>query len=58
MDWDSSFENFKNYLKLERGLGINSIKSYEYDLNLFKNFIVSNKISETPISCKPDTLKD
>ena len=58
MDWDSSFENFKNYLKLERGLGINSIKSYEYDLNLFKNFIVSNQISETPISCKPDTLKD
>ena len=58
MDWDSSFENFKNYLKLERGLGINSIKSYEYDLNLFKNFIVSNKISDTPISCKPDTLKD
>ena len=58
MDWDSSFENFKNYLKLERGLSINSIKSYEYDLNLFKNFIVSNQISETPISCKPDTLKD
>ena len=58
MDWDSSFENFKNYLKLERGLSINSIKSYEYDLNLFKNFIVSNQISETPITCKPDTLKD
>ena len=58
MDWDSSFENFKNYLKLERGLSINSIKSYEYDLNLFKNFIVSNQISETPINCKPDTLKD
>ena len=58
MDWDSSFEDFKNYLKLERGLSINSIKSYEYDLNLFKNFIVSNQISETPISCKPDTLKD
>jgi len=58
MDWDSSFENFKNYLKLERGLSINSIKSYEYDLNLFKKFIISNQISETPISCKPDTLKD
>ncbi|MFL2633468.1 MAG: site-specific tyrosine recombinase XerD [Candidatus Marisimplicoccus sp.] len=58
MDWDSSFEDFKNYLKLERGLSINSIKSYEYDLNLFKNFIVSNQISETPINCKPDTLKD
>ena len=58
MNWDSSFENFKNYLKLERGLSINSIKSYEYDLNLFRNYIESNQISETPINCKPDTIKD
>jgi len=58
MDWDSSFEDFKNYLKLERGLSINSIKSYEYDLNLFRNYIKSNYISETPINCKSDTLKD
>ena len=58
MDWDSSFEDFKNYLKLERGLSINSIKSYEYDLNLFRNYIKSNHISETPINCKSDTLKD
>ena len=58
MDWDSSFEDFKNYLKLERGLSINSIKSYEYDLNLFRNYIKSNHIPETPINCKSDTLKD
>ena len=58
MDWDSSFEDFKNYLRLERGLSINSIKSYEYDLNLFRNYIDSNNISETPISCKSNTLKD
>ena len=50
MDWDSSFEDFKNYLKLERGLSINSIKSYEYDLNLFRDYIKSNHISETPIN--------
>ncbi len=58
MNWDSSFENFKNYLKLERGLSINSIKSYEYDLNLFKNFIQSNKMSDTPFNCKPESVKN
>ena len=58
MDWQSSFEDFKNYLKLERGLSINSIKSYEYDLNLFKNFIQSNKMSDTPFNCRPETVKN
>ena len=58
MNWDSSFENFKNYLKLERGLSVNSIKSYEYDLNLFKNFIQSNQMSDTPFNCRPETVKN
>ena len=57
MNWDSSFEDFKNYLKLERGLSINSIKSYEYDLNLFKFFLEKNKFKDTPLNCKPETIK-
>ena len=58
MNWDSGFENFKNYLKLERGLSDNSIKSYDYDLVLFKNFLVANKINDTPFNCKSETIKN
>ena len=57
MDWDSSIENFKNYLKLERGLSMNSIKSYEFDLFQFKNFIIENSINESPKKCSSSTVK-
>ena len=57
MNWDTSIENFKNYLKLERGLSINSIKSYEYDIVQFKNFIIENKIDESPKKCSKSTIK-
>jgi integrase/recombinase XerD len=57
MNWDSSFKNFKNYLKLERGLSDNSIKSYDFDLILFKKFLDLNKIKDTPHNCKSETVK-
>ena len=58
MNWDSGFENFKNYLKLERGLSDNSIKSYDFDLNLFKKFLDLNQIKDTPLNCKTETIKN
>jgi integrase/recombinase XerD len=58
MNWDSSFKNFKNYLKLERGLSDNSIKSYYFDLILFKKFLDLNKIKDTPLNCKSETIKN
>ena len=58
MNWDSSFKNFKNYLKLERGLSDNSIKSYDFDLILFKKFLDLNKIKDTPLNCKSETIKN
>ncbi|MBL6654431.1 MAG: site-specific tyrosine recombinase XerD [Flavobacteriaceae bacterium] len=57
MNWDNSIENFKNYLKLERGLSMNSIESYEFDLIQFKNFIIENSINESPKKCSSSTVK-
>ena len=57
MNWDTSIENFKNFLKLERGLSMNSIESYEFDLIQFKNFIIENSINESPKKCSSSTVK-
>ena len=57
MNWDFCIENFKNYLKLERGLSNNSIKSYEYDLLQFKKYIYENQIDENPEKCTSETVK-
>ena len=57
MNWDNSIKNFKNYLKLERGLSINSIKSYEHDLIQFKKYINENKIHKYPYECTSETVK-
>ena len=57
MNWDTGIENFRNYLKLERGLSMNTIKSYEFDLYQFKNFIIKNNINESPQKCSSSTVK-
>lgn len=57
MNWESSIENFKNFLRLERGLSQNSINSYEYDLNRFKSYLKSNSINISPLECDSETIK-
>ena len=56
MDWNQAIEEYKSYLKIERGLSSNSIASYENDIASLKNYILDNKIKESPIQCGPDTI--
>ena len=56
MDWNQAIKDYKSYLKIERGLSLNSIVSYENDIISLKNYILDNKIKESPIECTPDTL--
>ena len=56
MDWNQAIKDYKSYLKIERGLSLNSIMSYENDIISLKNYILDNKIKESPIECAPDTV--
>ncbi len=56
MDWNQAIKDYKSYLKIERGLSLNSIVSYENDILSLKNYILDNKIKESPIECTPNTV--
>jgi integrase/recombinase XerD len=43
MQWDSEIRDFKNFLKLERGLSENSIEAYLRDINKLKEFCQGDK---------------
>ena len=48
MQWDKLLNDFKNYLKIERNLSINTIESYLFDVKKLVNFLKSSKIKIKP----------
>ncbi len=58
MNWQQASNNYKNYLKLERGLSDNTISSYALDIYKLKNYIEDNHITVTPITISKTEIKD
>ena len=56
MDWNQAIEEYKSYLKIERGLSMNSISSYENDVISLKDYLLNNKVKESPTECSPETI--
>ncbi|TXD85111.1 tyrosine recombinase XerD [Subsaximicrobium wynnwilliamsii] len=48
MLWSQALNDYKYYLKIERGLSSNSIKNYEYDVLKLIKFLDENQISISP----------
>jgi integrase/recombinase XerD len=58
MKWENAINDFKNYLKIERGLSGNSIVSYENDIIKLSNFILNKNKSISPLKVSPDLIKE
>ena len=58
MKWIHAISDFKDYLKIERGLSENSISSYENDLKKLKLFLNKNSKEITPLDVKADHIKE
>ncbi len=57
MNWDVALNNFKNYLKIERNLSINTIDSYLFDVKKLIGFLKKNKIKKKPNELKSKITK-
>ena len=58
MKWNHAISDFKDYLKIERGLSENSISAYENDLNKLKSFLKSNSGKLSPLNVDSNHIKE
>ncbi len=58
MNWQNALKDYKQYLKIERGLSKNSIVSYEYDLKKFISYLEFHGITASPITLTHNTLQE
>ena len=58
MKWKNALTDYKHYLKLERGLSKNSIKSYELDVVKLIRFLDEHNCTDSPISISSSRLKE
>jgi len=50
MKWKSSLQDYRSYLKIEKGFAINSIESYSNDVKKLISYLEKNEIITSPIA--------
>ena len=58
MNWDTSKNNFKNYIRLEKSLSENSVEAYLRDVNQFESFLLLNDSEKEIIHVKLKDIQD
>lgn len=58
MNWNNSLQDYKHYLKLERGLSKNSIENYALDVEKLMLFLEDNDYKISPVSIEKETIQE
>jgi len=58
MKWQNALQDYRHYLKLERGLSDNSIENYSLDVIKLMNYLDVNKIEISPIKISEKTIQE
>lgn len=57
MKWQNALNDYKYYLKIERGLSANSIRNYEFDVEKLIRYLETTKMTVSPIQIDYDTVQ-
>lgn len=57
MDWERYIKDYRNYLKIERGLSKNSIENYTFDIQRLCRFLDKNSIDISPIKISEEQVQ-
>jgi len=55
--WATYINDYKTYLKIERGLSSNSLTNYLFDINRLLNYLEDNSIKVSPVAITEDILQ-
>ena len=58
MNWRQALEDYKTYLKIERGMTSHTIDNYERDVNALVSFIENNNIEATPLNIEKKSVEE
>ncbi len=57
MNWDQHIKDYTTYLKLERGMAVNTVKAYRRDLQKLNSWLIENELTASPITIDAASLK-
>lgn len=58
MNWSSYIKSYQSYLKIERGLSVNTIANYTFDIERLCTYLNQNQIEVSPIKISEQTLQE
>ena len=58
MNWRQALEDYKTYLKIERGMTSHTIDNYVHDVNALVSFIENSNIEATPLNIEKKSIEE
>ena len=58
MKWNNAINDYKHYLRIERGLSQNSIDNYEYDIKRLTRYLEDHNNSVSPVAISTQTVQE